>query len=290
MNTRSMNTRRPPNRIVSLAIAGLFSATLPLAAQQPSQTTAITAPHLVYDVVSIRENKSASNNVSVRGGGASFIATNITLTNLLMNAYNIREEFMSGLPGWANSTHFDVNAKVSDPDVAALKTLSREQRQAMIVALLSDRFHLRAHIEVKTLPVYDLVIAKGGPKLKENTGLPTPAPDTPDPGKPPTSMKPGSIYISNSGMTAVGIPTSNIAANLAFQVERNVIDKTGLTGKYDFTLKWTPTELQGKTTGNDDNAPDLFTALQEQLGLKLEPSKGPVDTLVIDHVEMPTEN
>jgi uncharacterized protein (TIGR03435 family) len=92
-------------------------------------------------------------------------------------------------------------------------------------------------------------------------------------------------------MTGVGIPMSMLAPNLAFVLERNVIDKTGLTGRYDINLKWTPTEQEGKTEGLTDNpAPDLLTALQEQLGLKLEPSKGPVDTLVIDHVEMPTEN
>ena len=261
-----------------------------LFAQQP-QTTAATATPPTYDVVSIHENKSGSNGMSVRGGGASFVATNINLTTLLMNAYGIRSDLMSGLPGWANSTHFDINAKISDPDIAALKNLSREQRQAMMVTFLQDRFHLRAHIETKTLPVYDLVIAKGGPKLKENTALPSQPPDAPGSDKAPANMKPGSMMISNSQMTAVGIPTSNLAANLAFRVQRNVIDKTGLTGKYDFTLKWRPTELEGKADASaDDNAPDLFTALQEQLGLKLESSKGPVDTLVIDHIEMPTEN
>jgi uncharacterized protein (TIGR03435 family) len=97
--------------------------------------------------------------------------------------------------------------------------------------------------------------------------------------------------ISDSGMTGTAIPISSLAGNLAFRVERNVIDKTGLTGRYDINLKWTPEDLEGKTDASaDNNAPDLFTALQEQLGLKLEPSKGPVDTLVVDHVEMPTEN
>ena len=271
----------------------LLSATC-LFAQQPGQTTAVTTPPL-FDVVSIHENKTGSNNVSIRNGDGSFVATNISLINLLMNAYHIRPELISGLPGWANSTHFDVNAKISDPDIAALKKRTSEQRraesQAQTLALLTDRFHLQAHIETKTLPVYDLVIAKSGPRLKENTTLPSP--DTPGTG--PRNLKPGSMMISNSGsnseMTAVGVPISNFAQNLAFQVERNVIDKTGLTSKYDFSLKWTPMQLEGKTDGTaDNNAPDIFTALQEELGLKLEPSKGPVDTLVVDHVEMPTEN
>jgi uncharacterized protein (TIGR03435 family) len=156
----------------------------------------------------------------------------------------------------------------------------------MIVALLKDRFHLLAHIEIKTLPVYDLVIAKGGSKLKEDA---VPLSNSTDPGKTPFNLKPGSFMISDSQMTGVAIPVSMLASNLTFQVERNVIDKTGLTGRYDINLKWTPAEQEGKTENSAD-APDLFTALQEQLGLKLEPSKGPVDTLVVDHVEMPTAN
>jgi len=282
-----MNTTRPPKRIVSLAISILLATALPLPAQQPSQTTAATGALPVFDVVAIHENKSPSDNMTIRWGGDAFVAENTDLISLLMNAYGIRPDLISGIPGWANSTRFDVNAKVSDPDADALKKLSREQRRTMMLALLNDRFHLRAHIEVKTLPVYDLVIAKGGPKLKEDVAAPA---TSPDPAKTPLNLKPGNFMISNSQMTGVAVPIATLAPNLAFQVQRNVIDKTGLTGKYDINLKWTPTELQGKTTATDNNAPDLFTALQEQLGLKLEPSKGPVDTLVIDHVERPSEN
>lgn len=286
-----MNIPRPSIRVSSILIAGLLTVTLHLAAQQASQPAAADASLPIFDVVAIHQNKSGIMMSSMRTNGDALVVTNFTLTGLLMNAYGIRQDLMSGLPGWANSVHFDLNAKVSDPDVNAMKNLTREQRGAMILALLQDRFHLRAHIEVKTLPVYDLVLAKGGSKLKENSGFPTPAPETPVPGNPPANMKPGSMWMSNSQMTAVGVPISNLSQSLAFRVQRNVIDKTGLTGKYDFTLKWRPTELEGKANANaDDNSPDLFTALQEQLGLKLEPSKGPVDTLVIDHVEMPTEN
>ena len=257
-----------------------FALCLPSAAtaQQPS------TPLPIFDVVAIHQNKSPTDNMSIRWGGDAFIANNITLTFLLMSGYNMREDLISGLPSWANSTHFDVNAKISDPDPDAIKKLTREQRRAMISALIADRFHLKTHIVTKTLPVYDLVIAKSGLKLKEVT----PPSDNSAPGKGPFNLKPGGFYTSDTQMTGLAIRISILAQNLAFSVERNVIDKTGLTGKYDINLKWTPTELQGKT--DDNNSPDLFTALQEQLGLKLEPSKGPVDTLVIDHVEMPSEN
>jgi uncharacterized protein (TIGR03435 family) len=280
-----MNVAHTFKRISSIAVGALLAATLPLSAQQPPRTAvAVAAPLPVFDVASIRENKSATMNSTVRWGGDAYVATNATLASLLMAAYGIRADLMSGLPGWANSTHFDINAKISDPDADTLKKLSREQRRAMMVDLLNDRFHLRTHIEVKTLPVYDLVIAKGGPKLKEDT---TPFSDSADPGKTPAALKPGSFMVSDSSITAVAIPVSTLTNALGFWVERNIIDKTGLTSRYDISLKWTPTELEGKT---DNNAPGLFTALQEQLGLKLESSKGPVDTLVIDHVEMPTEN
>jgi uncharacterized protein (TIGR03435 family) len=268
--------------LLALALFTPFTAL----AQQPA------APLPVYDAIAIHENKAGANMSMVRWGSDAFTATNTTLTSLLMSAYGIREDLMSGLPSWANSFHFDINAKISDPDPQAIKNLSREQRRAMMVTLLKERFHLQTHIETKTLPVYDLVIAKGGLKLKENA---TPPATSLEPGASPSTLKPGSFRISNSGtnseMTAVGVPISNLATNLAFQVERNIIDKTGLTAKYDFNLKWTPMQLEGKVDASaDNNAPDIFTALQEQLGLKLEPSKGPVDTLVIDHIEKPSEN
>ncbi|HZQ42084.1 MAG TPA: TIGR03435 family protein [Acidobacteriaceae bacterium] len=278
--------KRLPPVLCSLSLCTLpavFSAHVQYIARKPPQTAAMTAPLPVFDVVSIRENKTGSYSSTVRWVGDAFTATNMTLSTLLLNAYNIREDLMSGLPSWADSTHFDVNAKVSDPDPNVLKNLSREQRRAMIVAFLSDRFHLRAHIETKTLPVYDLVIAKGGLRMKEYAAVVSPGGGDGN----PANKKPGSMTIRNYQITAFGIPTSNLAANLAFIVQRNVIDKTGLTGMYDINLKWRPDDAPAS---DDNNAPDLFTALQEQLGLKLEPSKGPVNILVIDHVEMPTAN
>ena len=227
-----MTTRPERRRSRSLAAGALFAAILPLVAQQPSPPAAPSTPAPTFDVVAIHQNKSAANISSVRWGGDALTATNTTLTSLLMNAYGIRDDLMSGLPGWANSTYFNINAKVSDPDPDVLKNLSREQRRTMMATLLKDRFHLQVHIETKTLPVYDLVIAKGGFKLKENA---TPPATSLEPGASPSTLKPGSFRISSSEttweMTGVAIPISMLAPNLAFRVERNVIDKTGLTGK-----------------------------------------------------------
>jgi hypothetical protein len=147
-----MNIGRPSSLISALALGALLSTTLHLAARQPSQTRTAAAPVPVFDVVAIHENKSPSDNMSIRWGGDAYVATNTTLTSLLMGAYGIREDLISGLPGWANSVHFDVNAKVSDPDADALKKLSREQRQAMMVALLKDRFHTRHMSKSRRFP------------------------------------------------------------------------------------------------------------------------------------------
>lgn len=207
-------------------------------------------------------------------------AENVQLKTLLVNAYRIREGQIYGLPGWATSSRFDITAKVSDPDMKALANLTREQRQAMLAALLVDRFHLRTHTEIKTLPVYELVIAKGGSKLKPTT-LPPPDANNPNP------LGYGNIDVHNTVMTATGITVADLVMNLSFPLDRTVIDKTGLTGRYDFQLRWTP---DGVNPTAPDAPPDLITAIQEQLGLKPEPSKGPVTTLVVDHVDLPTDN
>jgi uncharacterized protein (TIGR03435 family) len=280
-----MNVAHAFKHISSISVSALLAATLPLSAQQsPQATVAAAAPLPVYDVVSIHENKSGSNGTSFDTEDATWVATNVSLASLLTNAYNIRSTLMSGLPKWASAIRFDVNAKISDPDIDVLRKLSKEQRSAMLLAFLSDRFRLKAHIETKTLPVYDLVIAKGGLKLRQNNSYPG---QSGDPSSPDFK---GTFRVRNSELTATGIPMSVFAYYFASRAGRTIIDKTGLKGKYDLSLKWTPDDQPVPDNGSGDRAPDLFTALQEQLGLKLESSKGPVDTLVVDHVEMPTEN
>jgi uncharacterized protein (TIGR03435 family) len=207
-------------------------------------------------------------------------AENVPLKLLLVNAYGIREGLMSGLPGWAESSRFDVTAKVADTDLKAFRSLSREQRQAMLAGLLVDRFHLKTHTEIKTLPVYELVVAKDGPKLKTSI-VPPPDSENPDP------LGLGNLDVHNTEMTATGVTLSDLAMNLSFPLDRTVINKTGLTNRYDFRLRWT---ADGVDVGATDAPPDLFTAIQEQLGLKLQAAKGPVTTLVVDHVEQPTDN
>jgi uncharacterized protein (TIGR03435 family) len=248
-------------------------------AQQPA------APLPVYDVVVVRLNNTLSHSTSVNTEDDTFRATNVTLKFLLVIAYGIREGQISGLPPWAESLRFDVNAKVTDPDLKVLHNLSREQQQAMIAAILVDRFHLQTHIELKTLPVYDLLVAKDGSKLKTSVVPPDPVnPDNPSLGRMNVNH--------NTDLTATNVKIAQLAENLAFPLDRTVIDKTGLTGHYDFELRWTPDNVRASATDNGaaDAPPDIFTAIQEQLGLKLQSSRGPVKILVIDHVEKPTDN
>jgi bla regulator protein BlaR1 len=141
----------------------------------------------------------------------------------------------------------------------------------MIRALLIDRFKLTAHRETKTLPVYELIVAKGGIKFH---------PTGPD--IPPGSHMRGT---GRTGFNATGYFMDGLANYLEDRVERNIIDKTNLPGRYDFSLKWAY-----DNPADPDSGPSLFTALEEQLGLKLQPAKGPVEILVVDHVEMPSEN
>ena len=182
---------------------------------------------------------------------------------------------------------------------AAFQKLPKEQQETqrglMLQSLLADRCKLKIHFETKEHPTYTLVVAKGGLKLKEadpnNTyanGIKVPE------GRPRT----GVMMLGPYGkLTGQAIPIPRLAGQLAALIRSPVMDRTGLTGKYDFTLEWSPDEGRGMTmqgagrpTPSDDSGPSIFTAIQEQLGLKLESTKGPVEYVVVDHVERPSEN
>jgi uncharacterized protein (TIGR03435 family) len=228
-----------------------------------------------------------------------YSATNVSLKLLIQMAYGIRQDLISGGPGWVESAGYDFDAKVAGPDVDALKKLTQEQRRSMLQPALAERFKLKVHSETKELPIYELVVAKSGAKLKEATAGDTYA----------NGIK-GSDGVGRGGMmrfgpgqlTAQAVPITSLANLLSQQLHRTVLDKTGLIAKYDLELNWTPDQgsapmfkgpegsPQRPDPVPDSSGPSIFTALQEQLGLKLQSAKGPVETLVIDHVEMPSEN
>jgi uncharacterized protein (TIGR03435 family) len=262
---------------------------------------------LMYDAVSIKPNKPEGDRIMIRiqTGGDRYAASGISLKGLIQYAYNLKmEDQISGVTGPVSNARFDIEAKIDEDTVAALKKLSNDegnaQRRLLMQAMLADRFKLKVHHETKELPIYSLVVAKGGSKLKDADPNDTYANGI----KGPDGVAhAGVMRMSNGTLTAQGIPISNLVNNLSLQLHRQVVDKTELTGKYDITLKWTPDDNHGAAGPADnhgaatpadvstaDSGPSIFTALQEQLGLKLEPTKGPVETIVVDHVEMPSEN
>jgi bla regulator protein blaR1 len=294
-----------------LIIAGAMAAAGPVVfglIQEPQSQAGApvvgTAPKLpAYEVASIKPDKSGTDMTMLRTTPVGFIATNVPLKMLIQQAYGVEDNQILGAPSWIGSARFDIEAKVSSSETDALHNLGPDQRRLMLQPLLADRFQLKVHTEVRELPILALVVAKGGPKLHEAK-----------PGDTyPNGIKgfdgeaggPGLMHMGPGQLTAQGLPMSSVAQLLSQQLGRTVHDKTGLTGKYDFTLQWTPEVggspmMKGPGAGQqgpggppsptDNGGPSIFTAIQEQLGLKLESQKGPVEVVIIDHVETPSEN
>jgi uncharacterized protein (TIGR03435 family) len=262
---------------------GLVVALTPMKAQSSATTPAANRKVPAYDVVSIKPNRTGSGNVSINTNDGIFDATNVSLKAMILNAYSLKEAQLFGLPKWGESTRFDIQAKIIDPDKKALEGLTSQQFQSMQQPILTERFQLKFHHEMKTLPVYDLVTIKGGPKFKQTT----PAEMTSDVGV--NGVRAGGMRVNNRNLTATGIPMSSLVNLLSGQLQRVVVDKTGLAAKYNLQLRWSADDA-GPSSSDNPEAPDIFTALEEQLGLKLKPGKEEIDTFVIDQVELPSEN
>jgi uncharacterized protein (TIGR03435 family) len=283
---------------MAVAAPGLWGqgGTASTATTQPAATEDVKVP--AFDVVSIKPNKSGSGRISIMFKPDGYSAENVSLKMLILGAYGLKEDQLSGVPSWADSARYDIDAKVAGPDVADLQKLKNDQRRLMLQPFLADRFKLKAHNETKVLPIYELGVAKNGIKLKEATPGDTYANGIK--GRDGAGHG-GSMRMSPGQLTAQGVPMTSLVNALSQQLHQSVVDKTGLTGIYDFTLQWTDDRSDPMFKGTDgapqraDPAPDasgpsIFTAIQEQLGLKLQSTKGPVETLVVDHVETPSEN
>lgn len=228
-----------------------------------------------FEVVSIRPSKRESNGSLSNSDPLQFTAKNNTLKRLIMRAYGVNEYQVTGAD-WINNERFDVAAKYpealpKDPHQAALKL------QAMLQKMLQDRFKLAIHHEQKTFPVYGLNVAKSGIKFK-----------------PALNCDSHNWKSDKAHYQATCISMDTFAAFLAGRPDLPenlpVLDMTGLKGFYDLKLEWTPESLYGPAE-TDPSGPTLRSALQEQLGLKLETRKAPVDLIVVDHAEkLPTEN
>ena len=294
-------------RLQRVLAATLLAVAAPsLLAQQavppPAPQDAPTAAPLAYDVVSIRPTRSStstdSQGISVirtvirtTADGASF--ENANLKSLIANAYNVKDNAIMGIPDWADSAHYDINAKVVPEPGAAPPALTNPQRRQMLQSLLADRFHLVVHRDTKDTPIYELDLAKGGSKLHESTPAAAPSTANAPDGHPalrgfPMMLRGFPMMFGPGKVSGQSISISTLTDLLTAQLHRPVVNKTGLTGKYDLNLQWTPDEVDAASP--DVSGPSLFTAVQEQLGLKLTATHGPVTTLVLDHVERPTPN
>ncbi|WP_158788582.1 TIGR03435 family protein [Granulicella sp. L46] len=253
--------------IYSATLLALFAVMPFVFAQSAAPSAATLQPE--FEAVSIHlvdphaaENPSRSSLSSFPTN--LFTMRGVPLTFLIQLAYNIESaDYISAMPGWMESQEYHVSAKVEGD-----QQLTLEQMRPMLQRLLEQRFHLVFHRETKMTAGFELIVAKGGPKLQPSKN----------------NSKPSAQLLSNR-LDVGHMNAEHIAGVLAHRAGQPVVDKTGLTGNYDFTLSYAP--------ANDSNSslPDFFTALQEQLGLKLESQKVPVNFLVIDHVDkIPTEN
>jgi uncharacterized protein (TIGR03435 family) len=282
--------------ILPLAVVGLAMA-------MPGVMAAQAAATPEFEVATIKPSDPNKPGGMMGFDEDKFMTRGQTLKAMIKFAYNLNfgtDQQISGGPSWVGSAKFDVQAKEDAETAAALQKLPGEQRMAtirpMLQALLVERFKLKVHHETKELPIYEMTVVKSGLKM-------TPSVDAPvavDGSKPAAPKGWHGLQVQGRGkMEGRGAGTEMLSNVLGMQPEiggRMVVDKTGLTGRYDFMLKWTPDEGLGSASTayagapTDTSGPSLFTALQEELGLKLEGTKGSVDTIVIDSVEMPSEN
>jgi len=257
-----------------------------------SQTGVPSRPE--FDVASVKPNASGRNNLLMRPPvDGRFTATNVTLKMLIALAYKVRQLEISGGPAWIASDRYDINAKAADSNVSA------DQSRLMIQRMLEDRFKLMVHRATKEMPMYVLLPAKDGlkiPDAKEGSCVAIPS----RPGQPFIPIC-GSFIVLPNGLEGKKISMAQLASSLSGIVGPPVIDETGYTANFDFHLEFTRDVTatpqlspaagdNGLATPGDTSGPSIFTAIQEQLGLKLEATKGPVDILVIDHAEKPSED
>jgi uncharacterized protein (TIGR03435 family) len=259
---------------------------------QAPDSSNLSAKVLAFDVASIRLHKPRPGEYSLQGFTRDgFRATNIWVKQIILTAYGIDDPAMTensysipGAPSWVQSDPYDLQAKISDVNLAELDKLSQKEQLArkrlMLQSLLADRFQLKVHFVPKEVPCHALVLAKNGPKnMKEQ----------------PEDAK---LKVSWSDWNHVqygAMPLVGFMALLSGIEQCPVSDKTGLPGHYDFSLAFardssTPGRGAPDPSRQDTSLPPLFTALQEQLGLKLQPEKVQVQSLVIDHIERPSEN
>lgn len=265
----------------------VFAALLPFCAavtlclyaqQKPDQKDPLT-----FEVASVKPSAPGGRGGLIRPmpGNTTYHAEGVPLRLIMTVAYTVTDRQIVGGPAWIATDRFDIEAKAARPR-------TNDELHIMLQHLLEERFHMKLRHEMREEPVYAMVVNKGGAKM--------PVHDPEDKDYPPFG---GGLVRSPDGGVCPGINGTNVTMDyfafyLSRRTDRKVLDRTGLPGRYDVNLQYLP---DGVKLGEGDNTPtvstgctDLFSAMPKQLGLKLESTKGPVDFLVIEHVEKPTEN
>lgn len=309
MTAASARNLGPGGKIL-LGLAAIVAIAAPLTlglltapmVRAQSATAQSDAPRESFEVASVKPSDAGSRNTMVNitpNGG--FRATNVNMRFLIGVAYHIQNFQISGGPAWMSSQMYDIEAKSTAGGPGAdIRRMSDAQRnefekhwRSKLQGLLADRFRLAIHRETKEMPVYELVVAKGGPKL---TAAP---PDYDQPRQPKGEGRGEGMRMRPGQFEGFGATLPMLAQSLSDATSHKVVDKTGITGTYNFKLDWTPEPGQMVPPPGPENetlpppdptGPSIFTAVEEQLGLKLEPTKGPVEILVIDRVEKPSAN
>jgi uncharacterized protein (TIGR03435 family) len=250
---------------ITQAIAASILLTASLAAQ-------------TFDAASVKRSAPGNSNGSTFEllTGGSLRVRNSTLRGLIESAYDVRDFQIAGGPAWSSEDRFDVFARSQSGDQAASRADDMKATRLRLQALLADRFHLVVHREMQDMQEYVLSVEKAGVKLRDEAASATANPRS-------------GIQSTCGHMTGTQTSIGNLAVYLSRQLRRPVVDRTALAGRYNFELNWTP-DLAPCGDASEREAPSIFTALTEQLGLRLDSIKGPVETIVVDRVEKPSED
>lgn len=256
-----------------------------------------------FEVATIKPSDSGQRGQSIiNQPGGRLVIRGMPVLGMVTFAYNVSSFQVTDGPGWMSNDRWDIEARAEEgsvpPPVFPPDPTKPNPMALRLQSLLEDRFQLKLHRDAKELPIYELTIAKGGPKIKLNSDQ-TPF-QVPERGAQPPPVQSGtmprfSMRVGRGSMEAVGLEIRDVAQMFSNLLGRTVVDKTGLKGLYDVKMTWAPDPaLQGPPGADappvDPSGPSIFTAVQEQLGLKLDSAKGPVEVIVIDSVERPTEN
>ena len=277
----------------------LFAAqSLPL----PAQVLHATAPLPSFEVATIKPRDPSTMLRITAPGSEDIFRTVGTALNLIAQAYNLPSTStgrIDGSPPWADKDRYVIEARIPGELFARMQKMMtyaerREQANLMLQSLLADRFHLKVHFETREMPVYNLILAKDGAKLPPPNVPPVPGANS-DPNKPAPDPR-GMVQMSQRTIKARHETLDGMLEAPFFGLDgRPIVNHTGLTGTYDLSLHWTPDQPaaaspDGTVAAPDDSGVSIFTALQEQLGLKLVPAKAPVEIIVVDNIELPSEN